>query len=104
MTAAQPILVLLAAALAGQPPAAAPAEDAEAAQEIIVTGTRHGRCEVRLADRALSERQFEAHAGEWARLGRAVRVRVPPGSDRRCLTRIVFRLYDRGVRLVHFAD
>ncbi len=72
--------------------------------EIIVIGTRPGRCHIRLADRALSDRQFETHAGEWARLGRAIRVVHPAGTHYRCLARIAFRLHDHGVRLVHFVD
>jgi hypothetical protein len=80
-------------------PAPAPAE-----QEIVVTGTRPGRCEVRLADRALSARQFEALAGEWGRLGRALRVVHPRGASYACLARISFRLSRHGVRLIHFVE
>jgi prevent-host-death family protein len=61
--------------LAAQAPAAATARTPET---IVVTGTRRGKCLMRLADRALSERQFDAHAGEWARLGQAIGSSTPP--------------------------
>jgi hypothetical protein len=92
-------LLLLAAAQAQPQPEAVP-EPAE----IIVTGLRKGRCRVRLARRSLSDREFEAHAREWAALGRPVSVVSPARATRRCLARIVFRLNDQGVRLVHFRD
>ncbi len=94
------MLILFLAALAS-PPAAAPTEEPAT---IVVTGSRRGKCRMRLADRALSERQFEAHAGEWARLGRAIRVVHPARTDHLCLARIAFRLHDRGVRVFHFVE
>ena len=72
--------------------------------EIIVTGMRKGRCRVRMAQRTLSDREFAAHAREWGALGRPVSVVRPAGATHRCLARIVFRLHDHGVRLVHFRD
>lgn len=95
--------LLFFAASAGQQQAAAPVS-ASQPEEIVVTGTRAGRCHIKLADRALSEREFETHAGEWARLGLAIRVVHPAGTHYRCLARIAFRLNDHGVRLVHFVD
>lgn len=84
-------------------PAAAPSE-AEDGPAIVVTGTRRGRCRVRLAGRDLSDRALASHAQEWAVLGRPVRVIRPAGADYRCLARIAFRLQDEGVRLIHFVD
>ena len=105
------VIALTLAALVSQPrppaPAPAPVAAPAPAQEeetIVVTATRSGRCRLSLADRALSERQFEAHAGEWARLGRALRVVHPPNAPYSCLARIAFRLGRRGVRLVHFVE
>jgi len=95
------IFALAGALLAAPPAATAPPDDGE---EIVVTGTRRGKCLVRLGDRALSEGQFEHRAGEWARPGRAIRVAHPVGTSYRCLARIAFRLQDRGVRLVHFVE
>jgi hypothetical protein len=74
------------------------------APEILVTGERRGRCRAQLASRTLGDRQFTAYAREWAALGTPVRVRRPPGATLRCLTRIVLRLHDAGVRVVHFVD
>ncbi|MEA3016753.1 MAG: hypothetical protein QOI38_1475 [Sphingomonadales bacterium] len=93
-------LLLLIAAQA-QPAAAASEAEGPA---IVVTGTRRGRCRMRLAGRDLSDRALAAHAQEWAVLGRPVRVIRPPGADYRCLARIAFRLQDQGVRLIHFVD
>lgn len=94
------MLILLAAALSAQPAvSAAPPEPTT----IVVTGTRR-KCRMRLADRALSDRQFEAHVGEWARLGRAIRIAHPARTDHLCLARIAFRLHDRGVRVFHFVE
>jgi hypothetical protein len=102
------IALALAAAASQLPPssrspAAAPAPVQEE-ETIVVTANRSGRCRLSLADRALSERQFEAHAGEWARLGRALRVVHPRNAPYPCLARIAFRLGRRGVRLVHFVE
>lgn len=94
-------MILLGLFLAAQAPAAATARTPET---IVVTGTRRGKCLMRLADRALSERQFDAHAGEWARLGQAIRVVHPARTDHLCLARIAFRLHDRGVRVFHFVE
>jgi hypothetical protein len=96
------MLTLFITALAAQP-AAAPLPVPEP-ETIVVTGTRRGKCRIRLADRALSDRQFEAHAGAWARLGRAIRVVHPARTDHLCLARIAFRLNDRGVRVFHFVE
>ena len=93
-------LLLLAVQPAREPAAAAPQE----AETIVVTGSRPGRCRMRLADRALSERQFESHAGQWARLGLAIRVLHPADTHYLCLARIAFRLERRGVRLFHFVE
>lgn len=94
--------LLLLIAAQRQPDVAVP--DAEEGPAIVVTGTRRGRCRMRLAGRDLSDRALAAHAQEWAVLGRPVRVIRPPGADYRCLARIAFRLQDRGVRLIHFVD
>jgi len=69
---------------------------------IVVTGSRR-KCSVRLADKPLSDPEFAAHAAEWA-AGRPVRVYAPATSDTECLARIMFKLSERGVRVVHFVD
>jgi len=74
------------------------------APEIVVTGERRGRCRIQLDSRTLGDRELTAHARDWAALGTPVRVRRPAGASLRCLTRIVLRLHDEGVRLVHFVE
>ena len=94
-------MILLGLLLATQATAAPPAR---APETIVVTGTRRGKCRIELARRALSDRQFDDHAGEWARLGRAIRVVHPVRTDHLCLAKIAFRLHDRGVRVFHFVE
>lgn len=72
------------------------------ADEIVVTAVKQ-KCRVRLADRLLSDREFDARAREWA-AGRPLRVVAPAGADYKCLARIAFRLNDRGVKLIHWVD
>jgi biopolymer transport protein ExbD len=101
---------LLVMALApDQPPQAAPTTTAATPpgveeQEIVVTATRKGKCRIQRADQTLSDRQFDKNAGEWASLGTPVRVVTPTRADYKCLAKIVFRLNDRGVRLIQFVD
>jgi len=81
----------------------APAAETEAESDVItVTATRR-KCRVSIANRILSDREFRARAEEWAR-GRPLTVVSPRGADYRCLARIMFRLNDKGVRLVRWVD
>ncbi len=95
------LLVVMALAPA---PAAATAPPNVEEQEIVVTATRKGKCRIRHAEQTLSDREFEKNAGEWASLGTPVRVVTPTRADYKCLAKIVFRLNDRGVRLIQFVD
>lgn len=95
------MITVLLTALASQAPVAEPAA---AETTIVVTGTRRGRCRVRLANRSLSNRKLASHAREWAALGTPVTVIRPPGAGYRCMARIAFRLRDHGVLLTHFVD
>ncbi len=99
--------LLLAIALAPVPAPATPEPAAAAGveeQEIVVTATRKGKCRIQRADQTLSDREFDRNAGEWASLGTPVRVVTPTRADYKCLAKIVFRLNDRGVRLIQFVD
>ena len=51
------------------------------ADDIVVHAVRH-KCEVRIADRILSDPEFNAHAREWAQ-GKPVRVIAPAHADTR---------------------
>lgn len=70
--------------------------------DVVVTA-RKRRCDVAVADRILSSREFDARAAEWA-AGVPVRVSAPDSAGRKCLAKIVFRLADKGVRQVEFVD
>jgi hypothetical protein len=87
--------VVLALLLTG---AAAPV----APDEIVVTANEW-KCEYRMASRVLSDRALDERAKVWA-LGKPVRIVTPAAADRKCLTKIAFRLADRGVRLIEFVD
>ena len=72
------------------------------ADDIVVHAVRQ-KCEVRIADRIISDPEFNAHAKEWAQ-GKPVRVIAPARADYKCLAKIAFRLNDKGVRLIYFVD
>ena len=93
------LLPLLAAALQ----AAAPAPEPTPAQEEVVVVATRKRCGIAIANRLLSSKEFNQRSAEWAR-GVPVRVRVPAGSDYRCLAKIMFRLADKGVTRAQFVD
>jgi biopolymer transport protein ExbD len=87
---------LLLASMAAPPPAAA--EPAE----IVVRAVRK-KCRVQIADRILTDPEFNARLEEWAK-GVPVSVVVPADTDYKCLAKIVFRLNDKGVSRVEFVD
>lgn len=101
-----PMILALALALQAQPappvvpPAAAPADPVP--DDIVVVARRH-KCNVEMAERTLSAGEFDARMKIWA-LGKPVRVYAPADSDYKCLAKIMFRLADRGVKLVQFVD
>ena len=70
--------------------------------EIVVTA-RRAKCDVSVAKRVISDREFRARAAEWA-AGTPVRVVAPSRADIRCLAKITFRLADHGVRNVEFVE
>ena len=61
------------------------------------------KCGIAIANRILSSREFDRRSAEWAR-GVPIRVLVPARSDYRCLSRIMFKLADRGVTRADFVD
>lgn len=69
----------------------------------IVVVARERRCDVAIANRVISGREFRARAKEWA-AGVPVRVHVPTHADLRCMSRIAFRLADEGVRRIEFVE
>ncbi|MDB5695141.1 MAG: hypothetical protein JWN21_684 [Sphingomonas bacterium] len=69
----------------------------------IVVVARKRRCDIAVANRILSSREFNARAAEWA-AGVPVRVSAPDSASRKCLAKIVFKLADRGVAQVEFVE
>lgn len=90
MLAMLAIMAAAASAASGQP------------DEIVVRGTRW-KCHVEYADHAMSDREFDRRAAEWAK-GVPVRVVAPQSADYECLARIASRLGDKGVKLIEFVD
>jgi len=70
--------------------------------DIVVRAVRH-KCRIEIANRILSDPEFNARAKEWAQ-GVPVRVIAPAQADYKCLAKIAFRLNDKGVRLIYFID
>ena len=70
--------------------------------DIVVRAVRH-KCQIEIANRILSDPEFNARAKEWAQ-GVPVRVIAPAHADYKCLAKIAFRLNDKGVRLIYFID
>ena len=100
MPAAILLALIVAAAQASAPQADETPDDIP--DDIIVQAVRQ-KCQVRIADRILSDPEFNAHAKEWAE-GKPVRVIAPANADYKCLAKIAFRLNDKGVRRIYFVD
>lgn len=82
--------------------AATAAQSSAQPDEIVVSGTRW-KCHIEYADHAMSDREFDRRAAEWAK-GVPVRIVAPQSADYECLARIASRLGDRGVKLIEFVD
>ncbi|GAA0314717.1 hypothetical protein GCM10009087_26420 [Sphingomonas oligophenolica] len=70
--------------------------------DVVVTAVRD-RCVVKFADKEMTESEFDKRAREWAS-GRPVRVSARANADIKCLSKIAFKLADRGVRRIEFID
>ncbi|TKD52839.1 hypothetical protein [Sphingomonas baiyangensis] len=81
---------------------ALPQQAEPTAEEIVVTA-RKGSCRTQWRGGALSGRQLDALAGDWA-AGIPVQVRAQRRADYKCLAKVAFRLADRGVTRVTFID
>jgi hypothetical protein len=85
--------LLLMGLQAGSPPAG---------DDIVVTARPEG-CRIDLAEKALTDQEFDAKAKEWA-AGRPVRVIARSNASIACLSKIAFKLNDRGVTQIQFVD
>lgn len=74
----------------------------EAAVEIVVQARRE-KCVVALRGHELSRAELDRYTRQWAQ-GTPVQVHVPDRASYRCLSKLLFRLSDRGVRSVEFID
>lgn len=81
-----------------------PVQEVEAppGDEIVVRATKR-KCRLAIANRILSDAEFQRRAAEWA-AGRPVRVIVPAATDYKCLAKIMFRLNEHGVKRAAFID
>ena len=70
--------------------------------DIVVTA-RKRKCDVSIANRIISDKEFRARASEWA-AGTVVRVHAPEATSYSCLAKIMFRLNDYGVTKAEFVD
>lgn len=93
-------LILLAALALSSPQAKAPEPEVE---EIVVTARANRKCEIRFADKAMTDLEFEQRAKGWA-AGTPVRVVARYDADIDCLSRIAFRLASRGVTRITYVD
>jgi biopolymer transport protein ExbD len=69
----------------------------------IVVQAKRARCSIQLRGREMSNRELDAHIRDWAG-GRSVRVSAPDTASYRCLSKIVFKLQDKGIQVVEFVD
>ena len=91
------ILLLSTVLLMGAQGPAAPVPD-----DIVVTARPEG-CRIDLAEKALTDQEFDAKAKEWA-AGKPVRVIARSNASIACLSKIAFKLNDRGVTQIQFVD
>lgn len=92
--------MLLAALLAAQ---AAPAPASMPGGDDIIVVARKQKCDIRAADRVMSEPEFRRRAKDWA-AGVPVRVIARRSADIKCLSKIAFKLADRGVTRITFVS
>jgi hypothetical protein len=94
-----PMLIALLMVVLSPP---AQADEPPPQADIIVTAVRND-CRVRFADRELTDREFNEHARDWS-AGKTVRVFARSDADIKCLSKIAFKLADRGIRSIEFVN
>lgn len=85
-------------------PAAARPEPKSNEAELVVVAQTRNRCDVRLADRTLSETQLAEQAKQWAAAGTALRIVRPRGANYGCIAKIARHLNQYGVSLIQVVD
>jgi len=69
----------------------------------IVVKARRAKCAVVLRGHDLSRAELDRYARQWAQ-GTPVQVSAPDRASYRCLSKVLFRLSERGVQTVEFVD
>lgn len=82
--------------------AAAPQANDAQPDDIVVTAVRD-TCNLRFADKAMSDAQFEARSAEW-KAGKPVRLILRSDADFPCVRKIAKKLFDKGVTRIEFVD
>jgi hypothetical protein len=98
-----PAGLALALALASGQTAVAADGSATTTQDVVVVARRGDTCEVRYADRTMTDAELRAHAHIWAE-GTPVRVMARSNADLACLKKIAFKLAAQGVKRMEFVD
>lgn len=94
-------VTLLAALLAVQVATPAPVAGPKATGDDIVVVAAREKCRLRFADRDMSDAEFRRRVALWA-AGVPVRVVARRSADIKCLSKIAFKLADRGVKRIQF--
>lgn len=77
-------------------------QDSDQPEDIVVTARPRG-CDMSIDGHVLSDGDFNSKSREWA-AGKPVRVHARADADLKCLSRIAFRLADKGVTRIEFVD
>jgi hypothetical protein len=99
-----PAVVALALLLALGQTKTAPDGSATTTEDVVVVA-RPGKdkCEVRYADKTMTDAELRAHTRMWAQ-GTPVRVMARSNADLSCLKKIAFKLASQGVKQMEFVD
>lgn len=79
-----------------------PPENDPAADNIVITA-RNNICEVRFADKTMTDAEFNRRAEEWKN-GKPVRVVSRGDADFACVRKIANKLFAKGVMKIVFVD
>lgn len=79
-----------------------PQDNSPQPDDIIITATRD-TCNLRFADKAMTDAQFDARSEEW-KAGKPVRLILRSNADFPCVRKIAKRLFDKGVTRIEFTD
>ena len=81
---------------------AAPADNTPQPDDVVVVANVNS-CNLRFADKPMTDAQFDARAAEW-KAGKPVRLILRSDADFPCVRKIAKRLFDKGVTRIEFID